>query len=963
MTAVTGPFRRPSRAVASSGAVLRSLLARLRGDFSVALLVGTVVIVTAALIAALPRQIAVLTNQSLADQLARTPVQVRSLTAETLHAPMPPPDAADPFDVVRTLGEVHADETVPLALRDVLGEPLAVMDTIRFSLRAYPGEQESAIGRNLTLRLQDGIEDHMTVASGTLPAPSNLVLTGPPDEDHPLPLTNQGEVLQIVDGLVPGDRVPVVQVAITQATADRLTLEQGDRILGGPDFSDPLARNLSAFSIQTVAFEISAIVDLTEPGDEFWFGDQRLHVAAQRDTGTSTDFFAFAMIPTQNLRAVPGVQDHNLARIQWRFPIAPGAITAANLDPVRTSVRALEAQSAELLTAPGIVIHRTGLTRVLDQEVAQRQVATNALALAALAVAGVALTAIGLIAVLVAVRRRDATALVRGRGASRTQLLATEFVEAVAIALPAGVAGWFLAAWFAGGPAVPAATIGVGLVVFGAVVVLVAATVPDNRRPLRELLRDQVRAPRRSVRRVILEVLVVVLAVVGVFAMRRRGVDLEGGSDPLVAAVPILVAVAAGLSVVRLHRVPIAAAALAASRRRGLAVAYGLRRAVRDRSNGPAVLVVLLAVSVAVFSSAVDSTIRRGQEVASWEQVGAPALVSVTEGQALTALEDLPGVTHVSYAQRRSASATASNDITGRVDVVLVDPSTLTPMSDGTLGALDLPAQFGVQVGDIDPDQARPTIPAIASGRWFQDTRLRPGSLISVLIGAETVAVQVVEVRDRLLGLDAGDRPFLIVPRDYTAAVLGEEIVPNAAYIAADEAGITAVGAQAMSLDPGAELRVRDDVLGSLRERPLVHGVQTGFRLSALLALFLGALALVVVLTITSRDRIRDLALLTTTGSGPRQALGITVVEVVPPILMAVLAGAFLGQVTGDLLDGVLDLSPFTGTPTASRVVSSTGTTLLAAAVIGAACMLIVFVVAIRAQRRDVTRVLREGTA
>ena len=50
------------------------------------------------------------------------------------------------------------------------------------------------------------------------------------------------------------------------------------------------------------------------------------------------------------------------------------------------------------------------------------------------------------------------------------------------------------------------------------------------------------------------------------------------------------------------------------------------------------------------------------------------------------------------------------------------------------------------------------------------------------------------------------------------------------------------------------------------------------------------------------------------------------------------------------------------GTPTASRVVSSTGTTLLAAAVIGAACLLIVFVVAIRAQRRDVSRVLREGT-
>lgn len=961
MAVTTGPVRAPRRAFATWLAVLRGLLARLRVDLNVAVLVGIVVLVTAALVAALPRQIAVLTNQSLLDELTATPVQIRSLTAETLHAPMPP-DTGDPFDVVRTFGASHAQEAFPPALRDIVGEPLSVMDTIRFGLRAYPGEEETAIGRKLTLRLQDGIEEHMTVTAGTLPEPSNLILTGPPTEEHPLPVTNLGEELVVVDGLVPGDRVPVVQIAITQATADRLTLEQGDRIIGGPDFSDPLARNLSAFSIQTVAFEVSAIIELSDPTDDFWFGDQRLHVAAQRDTGLSTDFFAFAMVPTENLRAVPGVRDHNLARIQWRFPVDPGDITASNLNAVRTSVRTLEAQSAELLTAPGVVVHRTGLTRVLDEEVARRQVATNALALAALAVAGVALTAIALIAVLVSVRRRDATALVRGRGASRTQLLSAEVVEALAIALPAGVAGWFVAAFLVGGPAVSAAYIGVALTVVGAVVVLVVATVPDNRRPLRELLRDQIRAPRRSVRRIVLETLVVVLAIAGVFAMRRRGVDLDAGTDPLVAAVPVLVAVAAGLSVVRLHRIPLAAAALAATRRRGLAAAYGLRRAVRDRSNGPAVLVVLLAVSVAVFSSAVDATIRQGQQVAAWEQVGAPVRVAVSEGQALEGLEDLAGVTAVSYAQRRSASATAGNDVTGRIDVVLIDPATITPLSDGTPGALDLPASFLAEVGDLDPDEARPTIPAVASRSWFQESRLRRGSLVDVLVGSETAVVQVVQVTDRLLGLDGDDRPFLVVPRDYTAAVLGQEVVPNLAYLAADESAAMTVRSQVMALDPGAELRVRDDVLTELQERPLVHGVQTGFRLSALLALFLGALALVVVLTITSRERIRDLALLTTAGSGPRHGLAITLIEVVPPILIAVFAGAFLGQVTGDLLDGVLDLSPFTGTPTASRVVSPTTTTLVAAGVIGAACLLLVFVVAIRAQRRDVTRVLREGT-
>jgi len=961
MAMTSSHARLPRRAVATSLTVLRLLLARLRIDAGVSILVGIVVLVTAGLVAGLPRQIAVLTNQSLADELAGTPVQVRSLTAETLHAPIPA-TTGDPFQVVRQFGASHAQDTFAPPLLDILGEPLSVMDTIRYTLRPYPGDEGTAIGRKLTLRIQDGIDEHMTIVDGTRPALTNLVLTGPPTEDIELPLINAGEVLEVVDGLVPGERVLVVQIGLTQATADRLTLAQGDRIVGGPDFSDPLARNLSAFGVQTVAFEVSAILELSDPGEDFWFGDQRLHVAAQRDTGVSTDFFAFAMVPPENLRGVPGVRDHNLANLSWRFPVVPDVITASNLDTIRMSVRALEAQSADLLTAPGVVIHRTGLTRVLDQEVARRLVATSALSLAAVAVAGVALTAIALIAMLVVVRRRDATALIRGRGASRIQLLGGELVEAGLVAVPAAAAGWLVAALVVGGPAVSSAAIGTVLVAVGAVAVLVFAAVPDGRRPLRELLRDPVRSPRRSARRIVVEVVVVVLAALGVLALRRRGVDLEGGPDPLVSAVPVLVAVAAGLTVVRLHRVPIAAAAAAATRRRGLAVAYGLRRAVRDHANGAAVLVVLLSVSVAVFSAAVDATVRQGQELASWEQVGAPARVAASDGQVITGLEGVPGVGTVAYGEQVSGSATAGNDVTGRIQVAMVDAEALDVLTADAVGDIGLPDDFLVEAPVLDADQARPAIPAIASRTWHQGQRLRPGSIIDVLVGPHAGVVQVVEVYDRVLGFDAADQPFLILPADYASAVLVREVVTNLAYLDLTEQGGAALTASVRSTDPTADIRVLRDVIDELRERPLVRGVQNGFRLSALIALFLGALALVVVLAITSRERVRDLALLTTTGSGSRDGLVMTLVEVVPPVLMAVLAGAFLGQFTGDLLDGVLDLSPFTGTPTASRVVSDTPTTLLAAAVIGVACLLLVALVALRAQRRDVTRVLREGT-
>ena len=79
-----------------------------------------------------------------------------------------------------------------------------------------------------------------------------------------------------------------------------------------------------------------------------------------------------------------------------------------------------------------------------------------------------------------------------------------------------------------------------------------------------------------SARRLMFEALVVAAAIGGALLLRDRGVAAVSeatdgsGVDPLIAAVPALVGIAAGILVVRLYPIPLAGVAWLAARGRGL---------------------------------------------------------------------------------------------------------------------------------------------------------------------------------------------------------------------------------------------------------------------------------------------------------------------------------------------------------------------------------------------------------
>jgi hypothetical protein len=117
----------------------------------------------------------------------------------------------------------------------------------------------------------------------------------------------------------------------------------------------------------------------------------------------------------------------------------------------------------------------------------------------------------------------------------------------------------------------------------------------------------------------VLEAVVVVLSLLGVYLLRRRGVAETGhGFDPYLAAVPPLLALAVGLLVVRLYPFLVRAAAEVAARRSDLVPALAFRRVSRqpDAAAAP-LLVLLIGVTIVVFSAAVAATLAEAQSGAA----------------------------------------------------------------------------------------------------------------------------------------------------------------------------------------------------------------------------------------------------------------------------------------------------------------------------------------------------------
>ena len=864
---------------------VRLLLARWRPDAGLLAVVVVVVALTAGLVGAVPRLLDRLALASLDDAVSRVTVD-RSGLAASIIRPVGGSDAATVRGQLQDVADRFDDELDP-ALQRALASPDPVLETVRYDLTPLPGARPDGLDRKLTLRAQPGAPV-VRLVSGRLPdgalgeATLDLGATGP-------------------DGASTATTLPVHEFVATAATAAALELEVGERRLATPDPSGPVLRRVRVADVDVVVVELAGIVELTPPDDPSWFDDPRLHRASQFDTNSGTTVFATGLVPEEVLQELPGVRGGQVAAVTVRWLLDRDGLLASDPQEVQQAAVARRTAPSLLLEQPA---WSTGLDRLLATEAARRATAVEVLGIAAAGVTGVATVLLLAVVAVLAQRRRDHLALVRGRGAGRGQLVAAALVEFGAVALLGLLLAVLALVLLLPGAATPWLPPAVAAL---ALAVLVVGSLRDVRRRLGALLAERRRPTAARRTRHVLQGLLVLVAVVAATSLRRRGVELDGTADPLVVAAPVLVAAAAAVVAARLAPVPLRAAAAVARRWRGLAVPLGLARAARSAGEAVLVVLVVLGLGVAGLAAAVHRSLVEGQAEAAAERVGADVRVDAPPLASLAPDWTPPGAGDRAAALRELPRVPLTADLLAqRVDVVLVEPAALAAVGADQ----DLP--------DLTWDGLGPP-PVVVSDDLTAIGSPAVGATLTLSFDEVGLGVELAAVVPQTLGLDGAEDPFLVVDRAAVEAATGVATGVTTRLVATDDPA--AVAAAALAVDPEATVLVREDVEAALRAAPLARGVRTGFLVAAAVAVVATAVALVLALIALAPQRRRQAAVLGAVGTSRRDVRTALLAEVLPVVTGAAVTGIVLAGGVAVLLGDRLDLRAFTGASGAAGVV------------------------------------------
>jgi putative ABC transport system permease protein len=931
------------------GGGARLFLRRLRLEPGPPLAMLALVGATCFVFAALPRLANTFADDGLRYMVSNSPTATRNLRVLEMDR-LPVSDGADPLGAV-------ADRTaqskggLPPVVRELIVGSEFVIRSPRHILQgdveasaaapgvSVPGLSPRGLTRYLTVRVQSGVEPHLRLVSGRFPRASDVEVRA--GVTHTV-------FYRQVSHLSWARRVRLLEVALSTRTAELMRLRLGDQTVFIPDLADIAVQRVPIRDAQPLAVKVVGLFTVKDPQAAYWFGDPTLGTPDVRQSQDleRREVFAQALVSSKQYATVLSATRPLPLTYEHRHFLGPARFDAGGLGELSAAVNRLESRSA----GAGPLDRRVeiGLGPILDRYASARSQAESLLAVAAIGLFGCALANVGLLGALWYTRRRDETGVSRTRGASPLQVLGAQTAEGLLVAVPAGLVGWTVAvltinargsglsAWLA--LALVAAT----------VLLLVAAIAGVARRPLGPLGREDVIVARPSPRRLALEGLVVVAAALGVFLLRRRGLDSgtagDGGFDPYLAGVPVLLGLACGIVAMRLYALPIGGAARLARRARGLTLHLGLSRAARqpDISSAP-LLVLVLALAIACFSAAMLSTLGAGQNRTALRSVGAELRVDATEDGRLS--ERLISRLESSGDVGRAYVQDAGAGTAGQATLLLaLDPDAYERVVAGTPASVRFP-------NELRKPPIPGLVPAIVSTDWPI-----PGTF------------QVALPHDSLNFLTIGDRgSFPGVPRDVPFAVVslsvleeagGQALPPNRLYLR----GVGAADARrAVQEDaPGARIASRAAVVSSLRASPLVENVFRGFRAAIVLAALYAAVAVGLMALIAARSRSRDLALVRTMGASPRDALTLAAVELTPLLVISLLLGIGLGIAIPHLIAPGLDLAFFTGTGSNPIVIPWLAPAVAAAGLL-ALVALTVLAVGARTRRAGLDRVLRIG--
>jgi hypothetical protein len=592
--------------------------------------------------------------------------------------------------------------SVDALLRQAVDQPdLDIVTGLESDSFALPGQDPAHIRDLVVLGSLDGIRDHASLLAGAWPTTAS------------------------------GDAP--IQVAVLDSIATTLGLEVGDRL--------SLASRIQAD--RSIRVVVTATYTPTDRFDPYWWDDPAL----LDGVGSSTNYRTFGPVlttPEELLGRVGGTSVH----IAWHAFPAVDALRIADIGGMRSRTELLPIRVQDALQGAYPTV-KTGLPALMAASEQSLLVSRTGVLLLLVQLGVLAGYAIALTADLIVDHRRLDTALLRLRGASTRQVAVLALAESLLLAVPGIVIGPWLAAValralnvvgplagisLAIEPVVsPDAYVAAAVAAIACALLIIVPAISAARAFGAE--RGDTRRPgtRTLGQRIGLDFALLAITAVALWQLRLYGTPLTKtvrgalGIDPLLVAAPAI-GILAG-SVVALRLVPLFAHAAdrLTARGRDLVGSLGTRQlARRPLRYTRTALLIMLAISMGVFSVSYASTWVGSQRDQADYQVGADARVTVRRSPdglpqwaERAALGRLGGVVDVMAMARDTATFTRSS---GAGQLLALDAATANSVLGSSVGSGDVagatrallaarPKALGVPLPG-DPDRVRLTVTA-----------------------------------------------------------------------------------------------------------------------------------------------------------------------------------------------------------------------------------------------------------
>jgi len=547
----------------------------------------------------------------------------------------------------------------------------------------------------------------------------------------------------------------------------------------------------------------------------------------------------------------------------------------------------------------------SGVNGVLASFIAQDEAVGSVLNLLSVSLTAIAAVVVLLATFLIAEHRKPELAVMRARGASRQQVAGIVLRSGSAVAIPAALAGAALAVGLTPGNETPLSWWLAGATVLVAMAGPPALAALRHRRMASRAGGEPGAEPRiGAVRRLIAEAALTAASVGGLVLLRQHA---QPGGDVYSELAPVLVAIPAALLVMRCYPIVLNGLVKLTGRLPGATAFVGLARAVRTAPR--AVLptfALVLALSAIGFGTMVRAAVASGQVTASWQQVGADAVInasgtldSVTPA-AQRAIKAVPGVQHVVTGYLTTGRTAAGTTFA----VAMVDPQQYaafiadTPLPAFPAAKLTLP---GAGQRTVSPAGPFPVLATRSAAAALSKASAR------LNIGPRALTVKVHGV---ITGLAWAPGPVVVLP---ATALAGTATGPNVILVTGrhiDARQLISVGHQVL---PGSRVAFRAPVLADHARAPLPHGAYWALAMASAAAAGLIVLVILIALLLSAPSREDTLARLAVMGLRRSQARWLVATEVLPQVALAAIGGLACAAALAPLLAPAIDLSALTG--------------------------------------------------